>query len=99
MKTVCIALLSLALLSLGLAAAAHAEARVYELSVPAVQCSFSSEKAENTARQVAPGLYAKGDPEHQKITVRFEDEQTSIDAIATALAGQGYPVKSRKQLR
>jgi len=94
MKAVCIALFAL-----GLATVAHAEARVYELSVPAVQCSYTSEKAENAARQAAPGLYAKGDPEHHMITVRFEDDQTSIDAIASALAGQGYSVKSRKQLR
>ena len=82
-----------------LAAAAHGEPRVFELSVPSVQCSYSSEKAEVAARKADPNLYAKADHRAHKILVRFEEERTSIDAISAALSAQGYEVKGRKQLR
>ena len=79
--------------------AARAEPRVYELSVPAVQCSYSSEKAEQAAHQAGAVAYAKADPRAHKLTVRFEDEETSLEAITTALAAKGYRVERHEQLR
>ena len=90
-------LLMLSLFIFGLAA--QAEPRVYELAVPAVQCSYSSEKAEQAARRAHPGVWAKADPRAHKIVVRFEDEQTSLDAVVASLGGSGYEVARRKQLR
>ena len=78
---------------------ASAEPRVYELMIPGVQCSYTSEKAEKAARRADPALYAKADPRRRTLVVRFEDDQTSIDAIETALAERGYPAEDRKQLR
>lgn len=77
----------------------QAEPRVYELSLPSVHCSYSSEKAEQAARQADSQLYAKADPKAHKIVVRFEDERTSIEAIAAALARRGYEVARQTQLR
>ena len=90
-------LLLLALLCLG--APAHAEPRVYELSVPAVQCSYSSEKAIQAVEQAVPISYATADPKAHKLTVRFEDEETSLAAITAALGARGYAVKRQTKLR
>lgn len=88
------------LLALGaLPAPGHAEPRVYELSVPAVQCAYSSEKAEKAVLGSVPVSYARADPAAHKVTVRFEDEETSIEAIAAALADQGYAVSREKKVR
>ena len=38
-------------------------------------------------------------PKAHKVTVRFEDEETSLDAITTALSDRGYQVARQKQLR
>jgi copper chaperone CopZ len=84
---------------LGAVTAAHAEPRVYELSVPAVQCSYSSQKAVEIVEAAVPISYVKADPRAHRVTVRFEDEKTSLEAITTALSAQGYSVKRQKQLR
>ena len=82
-----------------LAGAGQAEPRVYELSVPAVQCSYSSEKAVKAVEGAVPISYVKADPKAHKLTVRFEDEETSLQAITSALQAKGYAVAREKQLR
>jgi copper chaperone CopZ len=91
--------LALFLAQWGLAAPAQAEPRVYELSVPAVQCAYSSEKAVKVVEDAVPISYVKADPKAHRVTVRFEDQETSLEAITTALAAKGYSVKRQKQLR
>ena len=81
------------------AAAAYAEPRVWELQVPGVQCSYTSEKAIQAVESAVPVSFVKADPKAHKVTVRFEDEETSLDAITTALAAKGYAVKGQKKLR
>ena len=88
-----------ALLLLCLAGAGQAEPRVYELSVPAVQCSYSSEKAVKAVEGAVPISYVKANPKAHKLTVRFEDEETSLQAITSALQAKGYAVAREKQLR
>lgn len=95
----CVKPAALTLCTLLVALAAAAEPRVYELSLPAVQCSYSSEKAEQAARTVDPSLYAEADPRSHKLVVRFEDESTSIEAITAALGSRGYQVARQQQLR
>ena len=90
-------LLSLALILLS--AASDAEPRVFELNVPGVQCSYTSEKAIEAVESAVPVSFVKADPKSHKVTVRFEDETTSLHAITTALAARGYAVKGSKQLR
>ena len=92
-------LLFLALALVGVSGAAAADPRVYELSVPAVQCAYSSEKAMKAVEGAVPISYVRADPKAHKVTVRFEDAETSIEAIVAALDTKGYAVKRKKQLR
>ncbi len=89
----------LALAVQAFASSAYAELRVYELSVPAVQCPYSSERAVQAVEGAVPISYVRADPKAHKVTVRFEDEETSLDAIATALGDRGYQVVRQKRLR
>ena len=61
---------------------ASAEARVYELVVPSVQCSYTSEKAEKAARSAHPALAPHAplsDPETCPVATR--DAMTSTNIV------------------
>ena len=90
--------LTIAIFSLSLAGAAHAEPAVYEIPVSGVVCGGTAAYAEAAVRRAGEIQSVRADAETHTVLARFDDDTTSLDAIVESLRASGLESGEAKRI-